>query len=165
MDKYVYLIAQLPALKFDRPSYMNIPMFMEEAGKWMNRLDLKKLQSVVLMDPVIKKKDPPVVQRIQKYERQMRQDIAQWRQAGKKGIEVKPENFPVSVLKEGDPLEIEKKLLHLRWQFIETIEPEHHFNLNILILYYLKLQILQKLSEYDKDKGMERFQQISKVTE
>jgi len=33
------------------------------------------------------------------------------------------------------------------------------------MLYSLKLQILQKLAEYNKDRGMERFQKISKGSE
>jgi len=165
MDKYVYLIAQLPALVFDKMSYMNIPVFLEEAGKWMTRRDLQKLQSVVLLDPVVEETHPKVIRRVQQFENRIRTDLAEWRQAAKKRTEAKPESFSVSILKEGNPLEVEKKLLHLRWQVIESMEPDHHFDLDFLMLYYLKLQILQKLSEYDKEKGMERFQKISKVTE
>lgn len=165
MDKYIYLIAQLPSLIFDKPSYMTIPLFLEEACKWMNRRDLQKLKSVVLMDPVVEEDQPKTIRRVQQFENRVRRDLSQWRQAGKKRIEEKPESFPISILKEGNPLEIEKNLLRLRWQFIESMEPDHHFDLELLMLYYLKLQILKKLSEYDKDKGMERFTQISKVAE
>jgi hypothetical protein len=159
------MIAQLPALVFDKPSYMTVSLFMEEAGKWMSRRDLKKMTSVELMDPTVSKNHSETIRRVQQFESRLRQELAEWRQAAKNGGEAKPESFPVSVLKEGNPLQVEKKLLHLRWQFIENMEPDHHFDLDFLMLYYLKLQILRKLSEYDKDKGMERFQQISKVTE
>jgi len=165
MAKYVYLIAQLPALVFDKPSYMNISMFLEEAGKWMSGGDLKKLTDITLMDSEAGDTRIKTVRLIQQFENQLRQDLVQWRQARKKGIEFKPASFPASVVKEGNPLAVEKKLLYLRWQFIDSMEQDHHFDLDLLMLYYLKLQILQKLSEYDKEKGMERFQQISKVME
>jgi len=67
------------------------------------------------------------------------------------------------VIKEGNPLEIEKKLLLLRWNLIEEKQQEHHFDLEFLILYFLKLQILDRLSSFNKEKGQEIFQKISKV--
>jgi hypothetical protein len=164
MDKYIYLVAQLPALVFDKPSYMTSERFLEEADKWMNRRDFNRLRNVRLMDPVRDRKQLPVIRKVQEYEHRIRQDLSQWRQAGKKNQEYKP-SFPISVIKEGNPLEIEKKLLRLRWQEIEKLEQDHHFDLNLLALYYLKLQIQVKLAEYDKEEGMNRFQQISKGPE
>ncbi|MFC1569595.1 DUF2764 family protein [bacterium] len=165
MTKYVYLIAQLPALAYDKPSYMNVSMFLEEANKWMSKRDLEKLKNVSFKDSEVDEKHSKTLRIVQQFGKQIRQDLGQWRQSKKKGAEYKPESFPVSIVKEGNPLEIEKKLLYLRWQFIESMELDHHFDLDLLMLYFLKLQILQKLSEYNKDKGMERFQQISKVIE
>ena len=42
MDKYIYLVAQLPALVFDKPSYMTSARFLEEADKWMGRQGKKE---------------------------------------------------------------------------------------------------------------------------
>jgi hypothetical protein len=164
MDKYIYLVAQLPALVFDKPSYMTSARFLEEADKWMGRRDFDRLRSVRLMDTDMDRKQPSVVRKVQEFEHRIRQDLSQWRQAGEKNTEYKP-SFPISVIKEGNPLEIEKKLLRLRWQMIESLEQGHHFDLDLLTLYYLKLQIQLKLAEYDKEKGMNRFQQISKGPE
>lgn len=165
MDKYFYLIAQLPHLVFDKPSFMNVSLFLEEAEKWMSSRDLKKLSKVRLMDTGTHPVQSPVIRKIQQFEKQLRQDLAEWRQANKKNMEFKPATFHASLVKEGNPLEIEKKLQLLRWKFIESLEQDHHFDLDLLQLYYLKLQILQKLAEYQKEKGLERFQQLSKVME
>ena len=67
-------------------------------------------------------------------------------------------------MKEGNPLDVEKKLLRIRWELLEAEEAEHHFDLGYLILYYLKLQILDKLSVFDQDAGMETYNTLSKVT-
>ena len=164
MDKYFYLVSQLPVLVFDKPSYMTAGHFLEEADKWMGKRDFNRLKSAHLMDPVVNRKQLSVVRRVQEFEHTLRLDLSQWRQARKKNQEYKP-IFPLSLVKEGNPLEIEKKLLRLRWQMIESLEQDHHFDLELLTLYYLKLQIQSKLAEYDKEKGMESFQQISKVPE
>lgn len=165
MDKYFYLIAQLPHLIFDKPSFMNTDLFMEEAEKWMSGQDFKKLATIELMDIRENQKQSPIARKIQQFEKQLRHDLVEWRQSSKKNVEFKPMTFHVSMIKEGNPLEIEKKLLLLRWKYIESLEQDHHFDLDLLQLYYLKLQILQKLAEYDKQKGLERFQKFSKVTE
>ncbi|MBN1781423.1 DUF2764 family protein [bacterium] len=164
MDKYVYLIAQLPTLFFDKAPAMTVSAFLEEAGKWMGNRDLRKLEAVQLLklDPDIRL--PREIREIQQFEEDLRQDLAEWRQSRKRGAEYKPGLFPLSAVREGNPLEVEKKLLLLRWRFIDQFEQDHHFDLTLLMLYYLKLQILEKLAIFNREKGLERFQQISKVS-
>ena len=62
-----------------------------------------------------------------------------------------------------DPLEIEKEILLLRWNFLEDQEMGHFFDLSFLIIYYLKLQILERLFSFDKERGKERFENYSLV--
>ena len=66
----------------------------------------------------------------------------------------------MALLKEGNPLEIEKKLLLHRWELIEEKEKTHYFDLGFLILYYIKLQILRRLSLFDKEEGRQVFEGI-----
>ncbi|MBU2250847.1 MAG: DUF2764 domain-containing protein, partial [Candidatus Omnitrophica bacterium] len=65
------------------------------------------------------------------------------------------------VVDNSSPLEAERKLLLLRWNFIQEQESGHHFDLTWLILYFLKLQILERLFSFDKDKGLVLFDQLS----
>ena len=164
MDKYYYLISQLPALVFDKNTYMSTELFLEEAQKWMNVRDLSLLYQVNIYETDVNDKLPADIRRFQIHEKKFRTEIAAWRGSQKSGLEYKPTLFPVSLLKEGNPLEVEKKLLYARWHFINEIEGEHHFDLVYLMLYFLKLQILNRLMSYDKQKGMETFQKVSKVT-
>ena len=71
----------------------------------------------------------------------------------------------LSEIIQGDdnPLEIERRLLHLRWNFLEEQEIGHFFDLHFLIIYYLKLQLLQRLFSFDKQKGKVRFEANSLV--
>jgi hypothetical protein len=71
--------------------------------------------------------------------------------------------FPVSLVKEGNPLEAEKKLLLYRWNYLSRIEADHHFDFEMLVIYYYKLQILAHLQIFNKDKGLEILQQTIDV--
>ena len=57
----------------------------------------------------------------------------------------------------GTPLDIERKLLFSRWAWIENKEEGHYFDLDFLLMYFIKLQILERLFTFDAQKGKERF--------
>ena len=164
MDKYYYLISQLPSLVFDKSTYMSAEVFLDEARKWMNPKDISLLSQVNFKDTELNSKLPSDICNYQNFEKAIRLEIAAWRKARKTGQDFKPSLLPASTVKEGNPLEVEKKLLKTRWQFIDDMEKDHHFDLIFVMLYYLKLQILGRLMTFDKQKGMETFQKVSKVT-
>ena len=70
-----------------------------------------------------------------------------------------------SIFKDGDPLDIERKLLKLRWDFIEENEVGHNFDLHTVMTYYLKLQINRKLYFWEKEKGRENFNSLVNINE
>lgn len=164
MDKYYYMVSQLPTLIFDRDNPISTELFLEEAEKWLSKPDLKILKSVQLFGEGAASAKVKVLRSYLDFESRFRKEIGLWRQSRREGHEYKADTFQAALVKEGNPLEVEKKLLHVRWQVIEEAEAEHHFDLGSLILYYLKLQILDTLSVFDKDAGMEKFKTLSKVT-
>lgn len=163
MDKHYYLISQLPTLYFDRETYLTVDLFLQEAAKWLAPAEYAMLAAVDINDVTIPRHCPAVLARYKEFERRVREDIASWRQAQRSGQDYKPSSFPASLLREGTPLEVEKRLLRLRWDFIEQQESEHHFDTDFLILYMLKLQILRRLFTFDKEKGMELFMRLCEV--
>ena len=52
----------------------------------------------------------------------------------------------------------------MRWQFIENLEGGHIFDLEALILYFLKLQIQKRLFTFNKEKGEAIFDELSAIT-
>ena len=163
MDKYYYLVAELPTLFFGKEASITVEKFLEEAQNWMDARDYHILSQVDMNDFDAKKKVNPVYDEFKLFENQIRSDIALWREAQKKNQEYKPSNFPVSMIKEGNPLEIEIRFMEMRWQFIDEMEREHHFDLGYLILYYLKLQILQRFFIFNKEQGLKKFQKLCEV--
>lgn len=163
MDKYYYTVAQLPLLYFDKEPTISIDYFLTEAAKWLSRRDYEILSRARYDSTDIGISKPRVLRDYIRQEHQFRAELAVWRKAQKEGVDYKTETFPVSLIRDGNPLEIERALLKRRWELISQIEPDFHFDLEFLILYHFKLQILQKLSFYNKEKGLEIFQKISKV--
>jgi hypothetical protein len=160
MDKHFYIISQLPTLAFDKENAMTIESFLQEAKKWMRRCEFKFLSKVKLFDTIPHKKDPRMWRQFKQYEIHLRQDLAQWRKSRAEGREIKSADGVFSIAKEGNPLDVELYLLKYRWTFIEELEKVHHFDLEFLILYFLKLQILRRLNMFDKAKGFEVYQSV-----
>ncbi len=163
MDKYYYLVAQLPALHFNREAPITVERFFEEAAKWLSPKDLAALREARLDLDKGPSEERGVLRRYREFHRRFRRELGEWRQALREGYETRPETFSPSLVKEGNPLEIERKLLARQWEAVEEEEMEHHFDLDFLILYYLKLQILERLAAFDAKKGKERFEILSKT--
>ncbi len=163
MDKHYYLISQLPTLFFDRETYLTVDSFLQEAAKWLPAGEYALLAGVDINDVTIPRHCPAVLASYKDFERRLRTEIASWRQAQRSGQDYKPSLFPATLLRDGNPLEVEKRLLRLRWDFIEQQESEHHFDTEFLILYMLKLQILRRLFTFNKEKGMELFTRLCEV--
>lgn len=163
MDKYYYVVSQLPLLYFGKKPDITIQNFLEESKKWLSAKDYRILARTNINDIKSEIRRPEVLRMYQNFEHQLREDIALWRQAQKKDVEYKPTGFPLSVIKEGNPLEIEVKLMQLRWAFIDELHREHHFDLGMLVLYHLKLQILQRYFTFNKEEGLKKFQKLYEV--
>lgn len=160
MDKYYYFVAELPTLFFGKEPGITVEKFLEEAENWMDARDFQVLRQVDMNDFSDTKAPDPVYRQIKAFESSLRTDIGLWREAQKRDQEYKPASFPVATIKEGTPLEIEIRLMEMRWHFIDQMEREHHFDLAFLILYYLKLQILQRYLIFNKDQGFKKFQTL-----
>jgi len=157
MDKYIYFAAQLPLLVFDKEPAHGIEKFLEEGRKWLSDSDYTLLSEVSINANRPVKADPSVLREYKLYEFMLRNELKQYRQSLKERQEHKPGLFSPMVLKEGNPLDVEKKLLQLRWQLISELEFGHYSDIEFFILYYLKLQILQHLQQFDKEQGKEKF--------
>jgi hypothetical protein len=61
------------------------------------------------------------------------------------------------------PLEAESILNRARWDYLEELEAGHYFNFSTIIVYYLKLQLLQRRAQINKEKGKTAFNEIYTV--
>lgn len=163
MDTHYYIVSQLPTLFFGKETGQTIESFLEEAQKWLSDREFEHLSSVNVSDFSSHKADSGVTRQFKNFEARLRTDIASWREAQKRDLDYKPTMFSPSILKEGNPLEAELKLMELRWNFLDDLEREHNFDMGALIVYYLKLQLLKRFFTFDKEQGLKKFQKLYEV--
>ncbi len=163
MDRYYYIAAQLPMLQFDSDIDFTQEKLYYETEKWLGSKDSRILEETDINNTDIKSSDPGITAQYKKFETKLRNELVAWRQAKKEGYEHKTTLVPLSLLKENNPLEIEKELLQLRWNYLEELGLEHYFDLEFLIVFNYKLQILGRLKSFDKEKGVENFKQYTEV--
>lgn len=162
MDKYYYFVAQLPFLIFNKKGYPDREYFLAEAKKWLSDKDFLLLSRVSLNDFYPGDKDNNIVTVYKDFELSLREKVACFRRDKANREFMLSGEFSLN-LGEGTPLEIEKRLLRLRWQFIESLETGHAFDLEALILYFLKLQILERLFIFNKEEGTAIFDKLCEV--
>ena len=97
------------------------------------------------------------------FELSLREDIKQARIIKRDSLDEKPPRQVRDIFLKANPLEMEKALLEKRWDFIEEIDLDYLFDLNALILYYMKLMILERLSSFNKEEGAHVFENSCEV--
>ncbi|MFC1592767.1 DUF2764 family protein [Candidatus Omnitrophota bacterium] len=161
MDRYYYLISSLPLLKFSEKPAISKEDFLVESEKWLSAGDFVVLSALGIGHFINHKKDTPVLRQWKEFEYSIRSQLAVFRTARKKNQEYKIEKAINEIIQAGNnPLEIERGLLFLRWGFLEDQEIGHFFDLDFLIIYCLKLQILERLFTFDKEKGKQIFEEL-----
>lgn len=58
------------------------------------------------------------------------------------------------------PLSGEDALNQARWAFLDEIEPGHYFDLERIVIHYLRLQILARRRLFSRREGEERFNRL-----
>lgn len=165
MDKYYYLASQLPSLSFKQNSFLSKQYFLEEAEKWLNKKDFDVIVNLNLDKYKIKNEKLSFLKKWLEFENKLRTEISNYRKAKSENYKFTSKIFSSSILKEKTPLQIEEFFLRLRWDFIEGMEFGHYSDLQFLLLYYLRIQILERLSLFDKEKGKEKFKELIKINE
>ncbi len=163
MDRYYYIASQLPFLQMSSETEFSQTQLFYELEKWLNESDFQQLEEADINNTDALTSDTSIIKQYKEFEKLLRNELVAWRKAKKDGYEHKTTIIPSNLLKEGNPLEIEKKLLKLRWDFLEEQGLDHYFDLEFLILYNYKLQILGRLKSFDKDLGLKNFKQYTEV--
>jgi hypothetical protein len=159
-DRYYYLMAQLPGLRFGREPGISIPAYLTETEKWLGRKAAVTIRRAAIFDLSGEPGGCPLLDRFKSFERSFRTELAAWRQARLEGREIRT-SFPPGLVREGNPLEVERRLLLWRWDRLEEEEQGHHFDLESAVIYHLKLQILARLAVYDAERGLRAYRALT----
>lgn len=163
MDRYYYLVSQLPFLSLDKRPTLSSRDFLEEARKWLSSKDFNCLVEASL-DVFNENASMPLsLVSYKAFERSLRQSLAYLRKVDVIQPDFQQVEKIKNILEAANPLEKEKKLIFMRWEYIEELELGHFFDIDFLILYYIKLQLLERLFSFDKEKGQKIFDTLCEV--
>jgi len=167
MAGHQYLIAQLPMYPFEaeEKDLVRKEVFLELAAANLSKAEFAELCRANIATHAQKDLRNPTMKAYARFERQLREELAQCRKAANCDCEHKPVLFPVAMLKDGNPLEIETRLLKFRWDRLSEMEFGHHFDLDVIILFYLKLQLLYRKASFLPGPGLDAFTRICAAKE
>ena len=163
LNKYYYLVTALPYLRLGQESLINKEAFLLECKKWLSKKDIKTLSGVSLENFFIRPDDVPILREWKEFDFTLRKELALARNSIKHSRNEKPGPLAKIVLEEATPLLMEQSLARIRWERLDALEAGNFFDLNFLILYFLKLQIIERLKLFDKDHGEKIFQGMCEV--
>ncbi len=162
-NKYYSLVASLPYLRMGEDPPLSAAGFMEECGKWLSPEDMAALEAAGEPGARSFHDGSAVLEQWKDFDSAIRDGIASMRAARKKGQPFKAPEVLRRVESGETPLIMERGLEEIRWEFLEDKVLGYNFDINWLILYFLKLRIVERLAKFDKEKGETVFYKLCEV--
>ncbi len=168
--QYYYIITSLPHLSLSEGPYIRKDEFLATCKDYLKRADFDMLESVNLFDTEENDVFPSAIRRFFRWERGMRNVLVRLRA---KSMGLGPDQFisgeiadhsQVLLAEEAfnaiSPLMAEEVLNKARWKCLDELEFGHYFDIERLVVFFIKLQILERISSFDIEEGMERLNTI-----
>lgn len=176
MSNYYYLVSSLPMLFFHHGQpFISYKSFMEDCRRLIKHNDYIHLLNTKLNSDHFYNNTTSTFMIWQKSNFALRNELVRLR-AKKLNIDpqqyIRPYYIDQSVseiikdnIEDFTPLQAEFHLMELQWRILEFLQSGHHFDLEFLILYSLKLQLLERKALLTDETGKARFNSIIKGSE
>lgn len=161
---YVYLISSLPMLRFGARPPFPFEKFLALCERFIPPEDLDTLKCVQLSVDADVRAAHPALARWFSFETALRNELVRLRAPHRHAEAAKylraeaGEGFSLAhaalaAHRKVSPLEAERFLDEVRWNFLEELAAGHYFDLDILILYALKIGILERWERIETAPG------------
>jgi hypothetical protein len=169
LAQYYYLVASLPLLSYDSERAPSSEDFLaacepllsaqhssllesagtdlEAEGPSCRTLDLWRSWEITLRNELVRL-------RAKKLGRE-----ARVRTADSSGT-VEPQAIAGEAFSQESPLQAEDTLNQARWRYLDELESGHYFDIDKILIYLLRLQILERKALFDEQKGREMFDKV-----
>ena len=170
MAEYYYLVTSLPFLRYKEPPALCYKDFIDSCAFWMNKKGLHQVKRarIDIENINIEEITNPLLSSWMVFEHSLRNELVRSRA---QNVEVQAENYlrthidsdPIvanhvrEAVKDPSPYKAETALIELRWDFLTNNEVGHYFDETSIIIYGLKLQLLERLSMFETEKGQKVF--------
>lgn len=165
-----YLMSSLPILEFGSKLPLSSDVFLGECQHWLTGGQYEIIRQVMKSDAVATSQK---TLRLWRAFYESLTNEAVWLRASELNID--PQEFLsaqpqqadpvvidvlVAALKAGDPLTAQQMIDRLCWQKLDELELRHFFDLDQVIVYGLKLKILERYGEIASNKGRVKFDEL-----
>ncbi len=167
MTQYYYLVASLPLLLFGDPPPHSSRAWLDICREQVAEGHHALLSRISFDALVTRRSDPAVWQAYSSWETALRNELAVQRA---QSLDISPDPFMreasfypgmSAMVKEtlgaGTPLAVETALDRRRWSRLEELEAGTQFDLGRLVVYRLKLLLLERRARFRPEPGRESF--------
>ena len=160
---YYFLVASLPRLQFGAAPPLTREQFLDRCAGQMSAAQDRMLAGIDLFQTQPAKTGLALLDRWHERERALRNALAVVR-AQRLGVAAAPylRNFRQDpslaeiaqrLLMLDSPLAADEELDRLRWRFLEELAFGHYFDLETLVIYRLKLHLLERRARFNPTVG------------
>lgn len=161
---YTYLIASLPMLHFNGRAPFGFEKFLKNCLTFIPEQDFEILKTASIDGEYVFKNIHSILREFQEFDTDLRNELAKIRASHKhedaskylrreRYIEPPIAHLAMNAHRSPSPLEGERILDEARWQKLEELSFGHYFDLEFLLIYALKLLILERWERiYTADK-------------
>lgn len=167
MTQYYYLVASLPLLRFDEAAPLRSGEWLEMCREQVTGEDYELLSRISFADLSARDDDHAAWRAYSSWETALRNELAVQRARRLErdpGPYLREAPFQAGLaalakeaLAAGTPREVETALDRGRWYFLEELETGAQFDLGRLVVYRLKLLLLERIDRFRPGTGGEAF--------
>ncbi|KPK97741.1 MAG: hypothetical protein AMJ95_07530 [Omnitrophica WOR_2 bacterium SM23_72] len=166
---YIYFICSLPMLHFGAKPSMGVERFIQLASELLSQEDVRILKACTQKNIYEHKMEQPTLNKWLTFDTALRNELVKVRSSRKKTDPAKYlrqdgytepaiSHLALNAYRSPSILEGERMLDMERWRFLEGLSLGHYFDLDFLIVYTLKLLMLErweKIRTADKEQLLE----------
>lgn len=182
MAQYYYAVATLPSLSLEETSYLSIESFCEFMKEQLTEADYDALSRASIDPPEDFGSMPPAYVTYARFVLGLRNALAKERASrfgweleehlryddrGESGMnETDPMIRAREALNAENPFRAEETLIRGQWALLDELEVGRFFNIDKLIIYYLRLQLCERYGNMTPERGLDSFdRQYSRIAE
>jgi hypothetical protein len=168
---YYFTVASLPMLFYERDMPVSRDAFLEACDKELTPGDRAVVGGASIREMKTSSPTCALLDAWRTWETGLRNELVKLR-AQARGWEAAkhlresgdtplgPAGIAREAFGQDSPLDGENILNRARWHYIDELEAGHHFDVEKLVAYFLKLQILERKASFRKDEGSEKLESI-----
>jgi hypothetical protein len=167
---YYYLVASFPLLFYDTERITSHQEFLDLCRQHLIPRHYQLLRHASTSDLGPTSPSCRILDLWRKWETALRNELVTLR-GKKKGVEteaylvdspgiITAQQLAGEAFGQESPLQAEELLNRARWSYLDELEVGHYFDIEKILVYALRLQILERKALFDEEKGREMFEKI-----